>query len=156
MSESKGYDGPLPSSGATDTRGPGEPSSSSGGDSMRQLMEQLSVMLARQNTNSCGLALNSVNYLPTSQLIIDTGATDHMMCNKNLFKTLEMCTNDQYILVANGTKVPITSMGTINLFSKEIKNVLYIDSFKTNLISVSKITQEFNCDVFFSKNNVKF
>jgi GAG-pre-integrase domain len=164
-SESKGYaaqayrmsesDG-LPSSSATNTRGPGEPSSSSGGDSMRQLMEQLSVMLARQNTNSCGIALNSVSYLPTSQLIIDTGATDHMMCNKNLFKTLEMCTNDQYILVANGTKVPITGIGTINLFSKEIKNILYIDLFKTNLISVSKITQEFNYDVFFSKNNVKF
>ena len=63
--------------------------------------------------------------------------------------TLEILNHDQYILVANGTKVPVTGIGTINLFSKNIKNVLYIQSFTTNLISVSKITQEFNCDVLF-------
>lgn len=109
-------------------------------------------MLYKQNSSSRGIALNSVKISPNSQLIIDTdtGATNHMICNKNLFETIEMLNHDQYILVANGTKVTVTSIGTINLFSKNIKKcVIY-------KLIYNKSNLEFNCDVFFSKSNVKF
>lgn len=60
------------------------------------------------------------------------------------------------MLVANGMKAPINGMGVLNFFFKEIKDVLFIESFSTNLISIKKLTKELNCNAIFSSNNVIF
>jgi hypothetical protein len=41
-------------------------------------------------------------------------------------------------------------------FSKNIANVLYLPTFSSNLLSVSKITNDLNCNVIFSPKSVIF
>jgi siderophore synthetase component len=37
-----------------------------------------------------------------------------------------------------------------------IKNVLYLSDFNSNLLLIRQITQDLNCDVIFSSNKVTF
>lgn len=87
---------------------------------------------------------------------MDSGATDYMFCNKNYLTNLDLSRNDQYVLVANGMKAKINGIGECELFSKIIKDILYLDTFSTDLISIKRLTQELNCDVIFSSKHVKF
>jgi Integrase core domain/GAG-pre-integrase domain len=69
---------------------------------------------------------------------------------------LNLINDDKYVRVANGMKARINGIGEINLFSIKIKNILYIESFSTNLISIPKLTQELNCNINFSSKIVEF
>jgi GAG-pre-integrase domain len=60
------------------------------------------------------------------------------------------------VIVANGGKMKIIGSGSINLFSKEIPNVLHIEKCSSNLLSINKITQELNCEIIFSSKGVIF
>ena len=60
------------------------------------------------------------------------------------------------MIIANGEKMKIVGIGTINIFSKEIPNVLYVQNCSSNLLFISKITKELNCEVLFSSKNVIF
>ena len=102
------------------------------------------MLLAKQN-------LNLLN-----KIIIDSGATDHMFGNRTLLKNLDMTKNDQFVLVANGMKDKINGVGKTIFCNKKIFNVLYLDTFLINQLSVQKLTQELNCDVIFSYKNVVF
>jgi hypothetical protein len=53
-------------------------------------------------------------------------------------------------------KIKIIGMREFNVFSTKISNVSYINNFSTNLLSIKKITQELNCDIIFSQNDIKF
>jgi hypothetical protein len=88
--------------------------------------------------------------------ILDSGATDHIFYNKDLLTSLKEIRNDQYVLVANGMKTKIDGTEEIELFSTKLKNILYISSFLTNLISITKLTQELNCNSIFSSINIIF
>jgi GAG-pre-integrase domain len=41
-------------------------------------------------------------------------------------------------------------------FSKNIEHVLHIENCTSNLLSIGKLSQELNCEIIFSKNNVFF
>jgi hypothetical protein len=58
--------------------------------------------------------------------------------------------------VANDSQVPIEKIGSTNILSKKISNVLYLPNFTSNLFSVSKITKELNYNVIFSHENMVF
>jgi hypothetical protein len=100
----------CPSTGATNNLNP---------DLIHQLLLQLSMLLQQEHKNTLGITFNSTKFISSEKLIIDTGATDHMICNINIFNNLNLSQNNQHILVANGTKVSINGIGTINLFSKK-------------------------------------
>jgi hypothetical protein len=53
------------------------------------------------------------------------------------------------VVVANGDKMEILGSGSINFFSKNIQNVLHVRNYASNLISISKITNELNCEILF-------
>jgi hypothetical protein len=53
-------------------------------------------------------------------------------------------------------RAKINGMGEINLFSTKIKNILFVDSFSTNLFLIPKLTQELNYNVIFSSKNIIF
>ena len=53
-------------------------------------------------------------------------------------------------------KAKINGIGEIIFCNKKIFNVIYLDTFPINLLSVKKLTQELNCDVIFSCKNVVF
>jgi hypothetical protein len=60
------------------------------------------------------------------------------------------------VTVINGEKIKIIGSGSINLFSKEISNVLHVDKCSSNLSSINKITQELNYKIIFSSKSVIF
>ena len=47
-------------------------------------------------------------------------------------------------------------VGEIDICNKKINNVLFVKTFSINLLSVRQLTQDFNCDVIFSSNNIIF
>jgi hypothetical protein len=96
------------------------------------------------------MALNSISLNLSDQIIFDSGATDHIFCNKDLLTNIDLSNNAKYVLVANGMKVQINGIKNYNMFSREIKNILYVKSFSTNLIFIKKLTQKINCNVIFS------
>ena len=102
-----------------------------------------------QIKSSCGIASNSKDFF-FDQIIIDSGATNHMFGNKQLLSNLKPTNGNQYVSVANGMKAKVNGIGEINLYGKQIKNVLYLETFPVNLISINKLTQELNCNVIFS------
>jgi hypothetical protein len=88
--------------------------------------------------------------------IVDSGATDHMTCEPKQLQNFTKLKEPQYVTVANGNKTKILGTGTTNFLNKNVKDVLYLPDFNSNLLSVRKITQDLNCDVIFSPNKVTF
>lgn len=101
----------------------------------------------RFNIGNC-FALSSVH---NSQVIVDTGATD------NFFSSSQFLSNTTYshVIVANGTAVPTKGIGKTEIFKREIDAVVVPD-LKTNLLSVSKCTNLWNCNVIFTPQKEMF
>jgi Integrase core domain/gag-polypeptide of LTR copia-type/GAG-pre-integrase domain len=90
-----------------------------------------------------------------SKIIVDSGATDNMCSDHNLLNNMEPSKLYQNVTVANGSKVPIIGTGTKELFNREI-DFLVTPDLKTNLLSVSKCTKLWNCNIIFTPNKVVF
>jgi hypothetical protein len=82
--------------------------------------------------------------------------TDHMTDSSELLTNAVKATKCPPVLVANGSKVAIEQIGNANILSNNISDVLHLPLFTSNLLSVSKITKELNCNVIFSPINVIF
>jgi hypothetical protein len=103
-----------------------------------------------------GIASNlATNFLNTNW-VLDSGATDHMIGDKNLLNNYTCHEGKQFVVVANGDKMEILGNDSINFFSKNIQNVLHVRNCASNLISISKITNELNYEIIFSSRNVIF
>lgn len=82
--------------------------------------------------------------------LIDSGATSHMVSDKNLFAT---CDKGDFgkITVANGERVKIEGKGTVRISLQVdgdemleviLDDVLYVPSLDTNLVSVKRLTEK--------------
>ena len=105
--------------------------------------------------------LNSLNDLPRTfaasnvikPLIVDSGASHHMISDTSLIKNIEpACGN---VMIANGDRIAIKGIGNLKLFDKESK-AFYMPEFTSNLLSVKRCTTDLHCNVIFSPNDVKF
>lgn len=77
-----------------------------------------------------------------SRWIMDTGATNHICEVKDKFVCLKPLTKPILIHLRDGTTKPVKFCGDIHLHRTFcLKNVLYIPSFKHNLLSVSRLTK---------------
>ena len=89
--------------------------------------------------------------------ILDSGATDHMTGNRNLLRSFRTLENDQYFTVANDEKIKIKGWGMISILNKNfLQDVFYIENCTVNLLSISKLTKELNCQIIFDQDNVIF
>jgi hypothetical protein len=88
--------------------------------------------------------------------VLDSGATDHMTDDKNMLNNYKYYEGKQFVVVTNGDKMEILGSGSINFFSKIIQNILYIRKCASNLLSISKITNELNYKILFSSRNMIF
>ncbi|XP_075106901.1 uncharacterized protein LOC142179908 [Nicotiana tabacum] len=107
--------------------------------------------IAKADTTSTYSAILST--LIDTNWIIDTCATDNMVHNMAL---LNKCSDipkkpRSKVLLPTGGQVSITKSEESSIFQdRTIHNVLYIQEFKYNMLSVSKITKELSClDAFF-------
>jgi hypothetical protein len=98
-------------------------SSGSGQDLMQQMFAQFITWYTKQS-NVCGMTLNTINLNLNDQIILDSGATDHMFYNQKFLNNLDLTKNTKHVIVTNGTKVKINGIGSYKIFSKEIKNIL--------------------------------
>jgi hypothetical protein len=75
--------------------------------------------------------------------IIDTGATDHMVCSLSFFTTI-IATISKFVKLPNGQLALVTHIGTVRISASLIlTDVLCVHSFSFNLISASKLTKFF-------------
>lgn len=84
--------------------------------------------------------------------IIDTGESNHMIRNLNIMRDIrdiQQCP----VGLPNGQHTAATKEGIVMLNENmKLTNVLYVPSLNCNLISVSRIVDESNCVIQFTKN----
>lgn len=82
--------------------------------------------------------------------IVDSGASDHMTPCLNMFDNATPVSQSHTINLPTGDTVRITHIGNVLVNpSITLKNVLCVPTFKHNLLSVQKLSQENNCEVKF-------
>ena len=102
--------------------------------------------------SSTGKFLSSLSAIKESW-IINSGATDHVCHNLNVFTTY---TKIKPVLISlpNGQTVYATYSGLVR-FSDQfyLSDVLYVPHFQLNLISVSKLTHQLKCTLTFTSTH---
>lgn len=85
----------------------------------------------------------------SSTWIIDSGASEHMCFDSTFFKLLSSLTPPLTINLPNCQTILVTHIGTVSLFPDLVlENVLYVPSFKYNLMSVHKFCSQFSYTLF--------
>jgi hypothetical protein len=79
--------------------------------------------------------------------VIDSGCTNHMTKEGNMFETLKESNDDHYITFAGNQKGKVLGTGNIDLNSKfSFSKVLLVESLGYNLLSISQLCASgFNC-----------
>uniref|UniRef100_A0A803KUW9 GAG-pre-integrase domain-containing protein n=1 Tax=Chenopodium quinoa TaxID=63459 RepID=A0A803KUW9_CHEQI len=86
----------------------------------------------------------------TNGWIIDSGASDHMTGNLDNMLNVVKSINEPKINMPTGHTASISHIGNVRLENGlSLKNVLYVPSFKHNLLSVKKLLQDSKCRVQF-------
>jgi hypothetical protein len=84
--------------------------------------------------------------------IIDTGATDHMICS-TVFFTQITATVSYNVKLPNGQEIPVTHIDTVKLSNLiTLENVLCVPSFTFNLLSAPTLTKSICCCFIFLSN----
>ena len=110
--------------------------------------------------NEVAFRINGGNYSANSWCI-DSGATSHMTNNREFFTEFDESRKDK-ITVANGQQVTSVGVGngylhcnvsdTVNKIP--VKNVLFVPSLESNLLSVKQLTKQGNMVTFNGDNCV--
>lgn len=84
--------------------------------------------------------------------IIDSGATDHICCDLNLFADVVNITSQHStITIRDGNGLQVQHKGTVHFGSHiKLNNVLHVAHFKFNLISVRMLCKDKNCSISFT------
>ena len=87
--------------------------------------------------------------------ILDSGASNHISDNKDLFSSLTFPFPLPTISLSNGSQTIAKGMGSAcPLPSLPLTSVLYVSDLPYNLISISKLTRDLHCMLTFSHNFV--
>ena len=93
------------------------------------------------------------SYIPTDAWILDTGATHHVCHTLQCFESISS-DSTSHVTLPNGQTAPILQVGTIRLSPHIVlHNVLFIPSFKYNLVSVSALTKNLTCTLMFTADS---
>ncbi|RVW52614.1 Retrovirus-related Pol polyprotein from transposon TNT 1-94 [Vitis vinifera] len=83
--------------------------------------------------------------------ILDSGASDHLSGNKDLFSSITTTSALPTVTLANGSQTVAKGIGlALPLPSLPLTSVLYTPECPFNLISISKLTRTLNCPITFS------
>lgn len=109
---------------------------------LEQVCEYAGNLNSQQNVDTAFNASfsNSDDIGPCSW-IIDMRATTHMCASPNLFSKLKQTTRHISVKLPYNRTKHVTQEGNVNLSSAiTLEDVLYISSFRYNLLSVNKLT----------------
>jgi hypothetical protein len=90
--------------------------------------------------------------IPNHPWILDTRATDHMICSISYFTTI-IAIVSKFIKLPNGQFASVTHIGIVHIStSLVLTDVLLVPSFSFNLVSISKLTKLISCCLIFFSN----
>ncbi|KAF5453563.1 hypothetical protein F2P56_028460, partial [Juglans regia] len=102
---------------------------------------------------TCASSHTQIHNSHTSPWIIDTGATDHMICCSSLFTSITATVCYQ-VKLPNGETVPVTHTGVVRLSENLVlHHVLCVPSFHFNLLSAKQLAQHNSCCLIFLSNS---
>ncbi|XP_019248441.1 PREDICTED: uncharacterized protein LOC109227698 [Nicotiana attenuata] len=85
--------------------------------------------------------------------ILDSGASNHMTFDKSLLSNVQILPYPLLVVLPNGYKVKVSEIGDVVLTSKIVlQKVLFIPSFKFNLVSVYWLTKHLRGMASFTDN----
>lgn len=84
--------------------------------------------------------------------IIDSGATDHICSNIDLFDSFApFSKHNNTITIADGKQATVEHIGVVKFHNGiELHNVLHVPGLTFNLISTHKLCQDLDCDIIFT------
>ncbi|XP_019179631.1 PREDICTED: uncharacterized protein LOC109174856 [Ipomoea nil] len=92
--------------------------------------------------------INSLSICQSSW-ILDSGATNHIVCSMDFFVDHYKATGVN-VNLPTGQIIEVEHIGNVRLMENLwLKEALYIPTFKFNIISVSKLIQDTNCKLTF-------
>nr|CAD1829166.1 unnamed protein product [Ananas comosus var. bracteatus] len=122
------------------------------------LLEKLAELLdayTKQKSSSAHVSLHSeIGKAASAHLvesspatwIVDTGATDHMTGTFENLSSMQLAVGENFVTLADGSHSPIHGIGCVDASpSINLSSVLFVPSFPSNLLSVSKLTKSHNC-----------
>ena len=110
--------------------------------------------MAQQGNFSMAL---SSHLQKNSPWIVDSGASDHMTDNSNLFHTFSPCSGNYKVRIADGSTSKVAGIGTITVIKDLIlKFVLLVPKLTYNLLSISKLTKDLRGITHFSLTHCDF
>ncbi|XP_058781179.1 uncharacterized protein LOC131655309 [Vicia villosa] len=87
--------------------------------------------------------------------VLDSGVSDHVTGNKNLFTSLSTSGVLPTITSANGSQTQSEGIGTVQILpSLSVTSALYVPNYPFNLLSISRLTRSLDCIVTFTNSNV--
>lgn len=82
--------------------------------------------------------------------IVDTGASNHMIGDSKHLHPQGLIENAGHVQLPTGANTAVSHLGNCHLTGGDVlRKVLCVPTFKFNLMSVSKVTQDLNCCVTF-------
>ncbi|KAK8999357.1 hypothetical protein V6N11_070528 [Hibiscus sabdariffa] len=101
--------------------------------------------------NLAGIGSSCLPVHDSVSWILDTGATDHILSDsKCLVNPVPCPPNSRFVSLPHGKNVPITHLGSFVFYSDHtLHNVLFVPTFRHNLLSISKLTRDLHCAVLF-------
>ena len=112
-------------------------------ESLKGVSTPITMLVGLGKPNTCLIC-------PSYKWVIDSGATDHMTGNSNLFTTFQPHSSTSTITLVDGSTFCVLGSETIHPTpSITLTSVLGLPQFSFNLISVSKLTHTLNCNISF-------
>ncbi|RVW45616.1 Retrovirus-related Pol polyprotein from transposon RE2 [Vitis vinifera] len=133
---------------SSDSPLPQPPSSSAPPISSASQTSQASIASVAQPGNASACLTHTSSLGPW---ILDSGASDHLSSNKDLFSSITTTSDLPTVTLANGSQTVAKGIGlALPLPSLPLTSVLYTPECPFNLISISKLTRTLNCSITFS------
>ncbi|KAL2228047.1 UNVERIFIED_CONTAM: Retrovirus-related Pol polyprotein from transposon TNT 1-94 [Sesamum indicum] len=108
---------------------------------------------ADNSVNFAGILLHKTNFHSKEDWIMDSGASAHMSMNQDLFHNLRPLDTVNSVKLPDGSMYNVKKIGDIYISDTlTLKNVLYIPSFKHNLLSVNALCEAENVSVIFTNS----
>ncbi|KAL0403961.1 UNVERIFIED_CONTAM: Retrovirus-related Pol polyprotein from transposon RE2 [Sesamum radiatum] len=101
---------------------------------------------------NCAFSSLIHNYWET--WIVDTGATNHMCAHKHILKHITTLSHSTSVHLPDGNTQPVAHIGDVTLHKNlTLTDVLYVPTFKFNLLSVSKLCSTSLVEVVFHSSS---
>ena len=130
-------------------------------EALQKLLSQSHIIAKPDTTPGTGhLAMKGnlsvafiVNKRTTNPWILDSGASDHMTGDANIFSEFHTSPEHHTVKIADGTLSKVEGLGSVNINQNlTLTSVLYVPKLDCNLLSISKFTRDLNCVTKFYSN----